>query len=56
MSNGDLIADIVTGKLDVREAAAVLPEIAELEPIEEPSDGEDFDETIDDTETEEAAA
>ena len=32
-----LIADVVTGKLDVREAAARLPdEIDELEPIDEP--------------------
>lgn len=30
-----LIADVVTGKLDVREAAASLPEEAEEEPIEE---------------------
>ncbi len=32
-----LIADVVTGKLDVREAAARLPqEIMELEPLDEP--------------------
>jgi type I restriction enzyme, S subunit len=51
-----LIADIVTGKLDVRAAAASLPEITELEPIDEPAEGEDIDEVIDDPENEEVAA
>ena len=51
-----LVADVVTGKLDVRAAAAALPEIAEAEPIDEPSDGEDLEEAIDDAEDEEAAA
>ncbi|MFG1250176.1 restriction endonuclease subunit S [Xanthobacter flavus] len=51
-----LIADAVTGKLDVRAAAASLPEITELEPIDEPADGEDLDEAIDDAENEEVAA
>ncbi len=40
-----LIADVVTGKLDVREAAARLPdEVEELEPLDEADaliDGED---------------
>jgi type I restriction enzyme, S subunit len=36
---GRLIADVVTGKLDVREAAARLPEeIAEAEPLDEMED------------------
>lgn len=51
-----LIADIVTGKLDVREAAASLPDITEAEPIDEPTDGDDIEETINDTENEEVAA
>jgi type I restriction enzyme S subunit len=50
-----LIADVVTGKLDVRAAAASLPEITEPEPLDEPTDGEDLEETIDDTENEEVA-
>ena len=34
-----LIADVVTGKLDVREAAAGLPdEVEELEPLDEAED------------------
>jgi len=45
-----LIADVVTGKLDVREAAASLPEAEEVEPpeeepIDEPSAGNGMDET-----------
>jgi prevent-host-death family protein len=51
-----LIADVVTGKLDVCATAASLPEIIELEPIDESADGEDLDETILETENEEAAA
>jgi type I restriction enzyme, S subunit len=51
-----LIADVVTGKLDVRRAAASLPEVTELEPIDEPADGEDVEETTDDAENEEVAA
>jgi type I restriction enzyme, S subunit len=51
-----LIADVVTGKLDVRAAAANLPEITEIEPIDEPIDDEDLDETIDEIEGEEIAA
>ncbi len=40
-----LIADVVTGKLDVREAAAALPdepEEAEVPDAEEPAEGEDL--------------
>jgi hypothetical protein len=33
-----------------------LPEIAELEPIDDPADGEGLDEAIDDAESEEAVA
>ena len=51
-----LIADVVTGKLDVRAAAATLPEVTELEPIDEPSDDEDLDEAVGDMEQEEIAA
>ncbi|HVJ52996.1 MAG TPA: restriction endonuclease subunit S [Aliidongia sp.] len=51
-----LIADVVTGKLDVRAMAASLPETIELEPIDEPTDDEDLDETVDDPENEEVAA
>jgi type I restriction enzyme, S subunit len=51
-----LVADVVTGKIDVRAAAAALPEITESEPINEPSDGEDLEEALDDVENEEVAA
>jgi type I restriction enzyme, S subunit len=47
-----LVAEVVTGKLDVRAAAAALPEITESEPIDEPIDGEDFEEALDDIEDE----
>jgi type I restriction enzyme, S subunit len=52
-----LIADVVTGKLDVGAAAAGLPEITE-EPINEPSEDEDLDDatTVDPSESAEAAA
>ena len=44
-----LIADVVTGKLDVREAAARLPdEINEPEPIDEGGVAADGDESADD--------
>ena len=36
-----LVADVVSGQLDVREPAAALPEIIESEPIDEPTDGID---------------
>lgn len=51
-----LIADVVTGKLDVRAAAAGLPETIEPEPIDDLGAADDLDETLDDAETEEAAA
>ena len=51
-----LVADVVTGKVDVRSSAGNLPEIIELEPIDEPTDGDDLDETLDDLENEEVAA
>ena len=51
-----LIADVVTGKLDVRAAAASLLEIAELEPISDLASEEDLDETVDDPESEKVAA
>jgi type I restriction enzyme S subunit len=50
-----LIADVVTGKLDVRAAAAALPEVTDLEPVEEPVEDDDLDETAE-TEDEEVAA
>lgn len=51
-----LVADVVTGKLDVRAAAAALPEITESELIDEPIDGEDFEEALDDVENDQVAA
>ena len=51
-----LIADVVTGKLDVRAAAASLPEVAEPEPIDDLTEGDDLDEALDDAENEEVAA
>jgi type I restriction enzyme S subunit len=39
-----LIADVVTGKLDVRDAAAALPEV---DPLTEPDDADDLDSYID---------
>ncbi|MEY9396202.1 type I restriction enzyme S subunit [Bradyrhizobium japonicum] len=51
-----LIADVVTGKLDVRAAAASLPEVTELEITVGLTDGDDLDEAIDDAENEEVVA
>ena len=51
-----LIADVVTGKLDVRAAAASLPEVTEPEPIDDLAEVDDLDEALDDTENEEVAA
>jgi type I restriction enzyme S subunit len=51
-----LIADAVTGKLDVRAAAASLPETTELEAIGDLTEGDDLDEVLDDAENEEVAA
>jgi hypothetical protein len=45
-----LVANVVTGKLDVRAAASALPEITESDTIDEPTDGEDLEEAIDDVE------
>ena len=45
-----LTADVVTGKLDVRAAAAQLPEEAEEEPLPDPEIPEDETETEDETE------
>jgi type I restriction enzyme S subunit len=50
-----LIADVVTGKLDVRVIAATLPDVADSEPIEEPEGIADFDEPQDAVDEEAAA-
>lgn len=50
-----LITDVVTGKLDVRAAAAALPEAVDLEPVEEPAEDDDVNEAGE-TEGEELAA
>ena len=42
-----LIADVVTGKLDVREASAALPEVDSLESEEDPDDTLDADTQLD---------
>jgi hypothetical protein len=55
-STARLVADVVTGKLDVRTAASALPEITESQPIDDPTDGEDFEEALDDIEDEVVAA
>jgi type I restriction enzyme, S subunit len=51
-----LIADVVTGKLDVRAAAASLPETVDLEATDELVEDDDLDEAVDDAENEEVAA
>ncbi len=51
-----LITDVVTGKLDVRAAAASLPEVHEIEPIDDLGQSDDLDETVDEIENEEVAA
>lgn len=51
-----LIADVVTGKLDVRAAAASLPEVVEPEPIGDLVEGDELDEAADDLEDEEVSA
>lgn len=51
-----LIADVVTGKLDVRAAAASLPEVTEPEPIDALTEVDDLDEAVDDPDDEEVAA
>jgi type I restriction enzyme S subunit len=51
-----IIADVVTGKLDVRTIAASLPETEEYEIADDLSDEDELDDMADDTEDEEAAA
>lgn len=51
-----LIADVVTGKLDVRAAAASLSEVTELESTVEPADDGDAGEASEDLDDEELAA
>lgn len=51
-----LIADVVTGKLDVRAAAASLPDTNELEATDDLVEDDDLDEAVDDAENEEVAA
>ncbi|RWD43433.1 restriction endonuclease subunit S [Mesorhizobium sp.] len=51
-----LIADVVTGKLDVRAAAAGLPETSELAGSDDLAEADDLDEAADDAEDEEVAA
>lgn len=51
-----LIADVVTGRLDVRAAAASLPENVELEPIDDLVEDDYLIEPVDDAENEEVAA
>ncbi len=51
-----LIADVVTGKLDVRAAAASLPAVTEPEPVDDLAEGDNLDEAIDAAENEEVAA
>jgi type I restriction enzyme, S subunit len=51
-----LVADVVTGKLDARAAAAALPEETASEPIDDPIVGEDLEEANDDVEDKAVAA
>ena len=51
-----LIADVVTGKLDVRAFAVSLPETIELDAIDDLTEGDDLDEASDAPENEEVAA
>jgi type I restriction enzyme S subunit len=51
-----LIVDIVTGKLDVRAAAASLPDLTDFGPCHEPIEAEDDETAIEDAEEEEVAA
>ncbi len=51
-----LIADVVTGKLDVRTAAASLPDTADSGSVDEPTEEEDIDEAAEAFEDEEIAA
>jgi type I restriction enzyme S subunit len=51
-----MIADVVTGKLDVRALAVSLPETARQDMIDDLAEDEDLDDLPEDTDTEEAAA
>lgn len=51
-----LIADVVTGKLDVHDAATSLPDTVAPEALHELVDNDDPDEAVDDAENEEVAA
>jgi type I restriction enzyme S subunit len=51
-----LVADVVTGKLDVRAVGATLPDVTEIEPIDDLVEGDDLDDAVDDAENEEVAA
>ena len=51
-----LVADVVTGKLDVRAAAASLPAIVDMESAGDLSDDDDVETETEDVETEELAA
>ena len=51
-----LIADVVTGKLDVHAAVASLPEVTEPEPIDDLTEVDDLDGATDAPENEEVAA
>lgn len=51
-----LIADVVSGKLDVRAAAASLPEVTKFEPAEMLADDEEAEADLEQAETEELAA
>ena len=51
-----LIADAVTGQLDVRAFAASLPAVTAAAPLDEPDDGDETNEDADALEDEEADA
>jgi len=51
-----LISDVVTGKLDVRVVAESLPDVTDVEPVDEPTEGEDLEEAVDEADAEEVAA
>lgn len=51
-----LIADVVTGQLDVRAVAATLPDITEIEAADDLTDDDDLDEEVDDLADAEEAA
>jgi type I restriction enzyme S subunit len=51
-----LVADVVTGKLDVRAAASTLPEITDADAIEDIAEDEDLDDSMDELKDKEVAA